>query len=279
MKTVVAPGAVVSGYLTLVELPVIEGWSKAGGRSLIRRWSGQPSEVVNFAAALKASGVDYSIQRDPGNHIVSATYATDENQPADVPLSDNWEMDEPNDIQLDIWEHPTIVAEIAKAQTDEVKMYAAAQAIRDIKAIVRGEIVTTESGTVITLANALTALATVGMNRTVMAAFVKELQKGLTTYTIEQYVLRRVRVVHEATAIAAAGDDNKIGWIFSLANLRNVEGAPVKIPGFGTLPEGHWLKRKPSAIPNSPGPGKWTITNTYWHADSWSLLTHPNQLI
>jgi hypothetical protein len=280
-----------AGITTVIELPPIERWTKTGGKSLTRRWTGPavligPDTVSGTKAQqLRAAGVGYEIEKEPGRFpIISATYGADETQPATEPLSDTWVMDV-NEIERDIWEHPFIVAEIAKtfaphvvagvSLTAQQSAYAGAQAIKDIKAMLRGETVE-QDGRVITLDEAIAAAVAVGMSSAALWAWIQDLLKGLASFAVDQHVLRRVRVVPDSTAIKAVELNSNIGRIFSTSSLRALEKAPATLPVVGDLPSGFWLKKRPRSEPVAPG--KWKIWQEYWHADSYAKTVFGNPL-
>src|ERR1044071_3794800 len=91
-----------AGNLSVIELPAITRWTKSGGKTLIRRWTGPRTLIGNAGtitpgtktAALTTAGIEHEVEQEPGKFpIVSATYPGDENQDANTPLSDQWILD------------------------------------------------------------------------------------------------------------------------------------------------------------------------------------------
>jgi hypothetical protein len=141
--------------------------------------------------------------------------------------------------------------------------------------MLRGETVEQDSR-VITLEEAIAAAVAVGMSATFLWAWIQDLLKGVTSFAVDQYVLRRVRVVTESTAIKATSASDNVGRIFSSASMRNLEKAPASFPVVGDMPAGFWLKKRPKAGPVAPG--KWRIEQEYWHADSYAKTIYGTPL-
>lgn len=263
----------LSGNPNVVELPPLERWTKTGGKVLVRRWTG-PSALIGpdtiggtKAAQLRAAGLDYEIEKSDGRlPIISASYSDRDTQPPDVPLSDTWTMDV-NDAEKDIWELPLIVKEIEKTFATQAKAYAGAQAIKDIKAMLRGEVVE-QDGRVITLEEAIGVCGIAGMNVAILWDFIQDLLRGVAVFPVDQYVIRRERVVTDNTAIKASTATDNTGRMFSTVSMKAIEKAPATFPVVGDMPAGYWLKKKPKAAPAAPG--KWRIVQEYLHATSFS---------
>lgn len=257
-----------SGITTVVELPSIERWTKTGGKVLVRRWTG-PSALIHpdtiagtKAAQIRAAGLDYEVDKENGKFpIISASYSDRDTQPVDQPTSDMWLMDS-NDLEKDIWELPMIVAEIQKTLVSQTKAYAASMALKDIKAMLRGETVE-QDGRVISFEEAIGVCGIAGMSVSVLWDFLQDLLKGVTTFPIDQYVIRRLRVVTDNTAIKATYATDNVGRMFSTASMKAIEKAPATFPVVGDMPAGFWLKKKPKAAPSAPG--KWRIEQEYLH--------------
>lgn len=279
-----------AGNINVIELPAVTRWTKAGGKVRIRRFTG-PRQLLGDAGStvpgtktrdLTNAGIEHEVEWEPGKlPIVSATYPGEENQDPNTPLTDQWILDI-NELEKDIWELPIIVDEFAKAMsaahpplapTVQESAYAAAQVKRDLQSIIKGEVIE-HDGTFLTLAEVLATAGILGMNQTLLYQFVQDLVKGVQSYEIDQYVLRRTRVVLESTAINAI--DLNIRKMISTASMGTLEKAPAKFPVIGSLPTGYWLKKRPKAEPASQG--RWTIHQEYWHTDLFSKLIYGDPL-
>jgi len=268
-----------AGNTGVTELSPIDGWTKVGGKTRTRRWVGPPSLIApdttsgTKAYQLRQAGIDYQIDQQTGQFwTISGTYGVDDGAPTSVPLSDQWYLDV-NDLERDIWELPAIVAEFNKTLIDQQKAFAAAQVKRDIQLLVRGEEIKLESGALLTIPAVIAYGVAAGMSGTILWSFVQDLLKGATTFTVDQYVLRRVRVVPENTSIKAINAN--VGRMISHGTLISSAGeaAPASLPIIGPIPTtGAWLKKKPKA--EIVAPGKWAIRQEYWHADDWSRLIY-----
>lgn len=285
-----------AGNLNIIELPPLTRWTRNNGRTVMRRFTGPnillgttagDTRLGTTAQKLRDAGIEHEMEREPGKFAtITATYNGDENQDPNTPLSDQWILDI-NELEKNIWELPAIVNEFAKAMssahppifpggpplTIQESAYAAAQVKRDLKSIIAGEVIE-HDGTFLTLAEVLATAGVLGMNQTLLYQFVQDLVKGVESFEIDQYVIRRTRVVTEDTAINAL--DQNIRRMIKTASMLSLEKAPATFPVIGKLPDGYWLKKRPKAEPASAG--RWTIHQEYWHSDDFSRLIYGDPL-
>lgn len=262
----------IAGNPGPVELPATRIDDPRTGPALVRRFRGERMAVEALATTHRSAGARTEVTPDEGGTWATllANYATDPSAPTDVPLTDIWEMDG-NDLEKTLWEHPKIVAELAKARDDSYGI--ASNKLHRIKAeveaLMSGETETTDDdGQTYNLTpEHIVGLHVVnlgpGMRTDVWYKFLEALGRGVESWTISQYVLRHTTVIGGRSRIRPALDN--VGKVFTTGRLKGAEAIPSTL--MFDLPEGYWLKRTPSV--RQTAPDKWTITQEWWHADAY----------
>lgn len=97
------------------------------------------------------------------------------------------------------------------------------------------------------------------------AKFRDLIKKGVESFTVSQYVLRRTGVV-SLDWQGTFGISNVGKYYSTTTDLNDEENVPATLKF--SLPSGQWLKRTPSVRQNRDG--RWVSTQEWWHADTWS---------
>lgn len=261
----------MAGTLGPIELPSIEGWDPRTGGSITRRFKGDQTLVRALALTHKAAGARIELMppEEGGYSELRATYGASDTQPPGEPLADVWTL-LGNDLEKDLWTHPKIRAEIAKATNPEDL----AQIKGEIEMLVKGEgEVTHSDGEVYALtfdhiyAIHIDPLGP-GMVEATWRAFVGALSRGETSYVVSQWVLRHSLVVAANTSIKPT--ITNIDKVYTTAGLQSAEAIPATIKF--DLPTGQWLKKAPTVEQESAD--KWRITQEWWFAEEWDSWTY-----
>lgn len=103
----------------------------------------------------------------------------------------------------------------------------------------------------------------------VLTEFVAALSKGVTSYPMTQYVLKRTLLF--PIGVEFTGLDTDVLKVYAhTQDLIDNENFPEdSLPW--DLPEGIWLKMAPDI---EPGNGIWTVTQEFWHADDFETFNY-----
>jgi hypothetical protein len=266
----------MSAEFTGVQVQELESTTRYDPRTgwtTIRHWKGEPSQIALYETSAATSGYRFSTSWDGGYKVISVDYPESESNDPSVPLSENWEADT-NYIQKDIWSLPTVQTELAKiggTESPQVRGFFR----NDLESLARGNPITLgEDGeeTTVTLAILLDVASLYGADWTVFLALFNDLTKGVTSYEIEQYVVRQTKVTNNSSSIVAAREN--LGRMHTAAFMESQLPEDVK---FEVPEDGYWLKRKPSV--SRIEKGKWEIVQEWWHTDAYSTLIYPGEPI
>ena len=256
----------MAGSIGPIELPAIQGWDPRTGGSITRRFKGDQTLIAALALTHKRAGarIELTPPEEGGFSELRATYGAADTQPPTEPLADIWTL-LGNDLEKDLWTHPKIRAEIAKADNPQD----VATVRGEIEMLIKGDQEVTHSdGQVYALefphiwTYHISTLGT-GMVEDTWKQFVGALSRGETSYVVSQWVLRHSLVVAANTVIKPALTN--IDKIFSNAALVASENIPGTIKF--DLPTGQWLKKAPTVEQESAD--KWRITQEWWYAEEW----------
>ena len=95
------------------------------------------------------------------------------------------------------------------------------------------------------------------------------LRKGVQTYSVSQYVLRRSSVLMSEQSTTTQITD--IGKQFTKTQLETHESLPTELK-FALPSDGIWIKRTPSVALDST---RYKVDGEFWHADSASTVLYP----
>lgn len=252
------------------------------GDTIIRHWKGDPNQLSLYETQARTLGYRYSTSWDGGYKVLSVEFPESETNDPATPLSENWEADT-NYLQKDIWSLPTIQTELAKIGLGNPAVRGAFK--NDLENLARGNPVsigTDGEETVISyeilLGGTVDGEAVSGIpaaynaDTEVFQALFDDLTKGVTSYEIEQYVVRHTKVTNNSSSIVAARSN--LGRMHTAEFMLNQLPSDVK---FEVPEDGYWLKRKPTV--RRIEKGKWEIIQEWWHTDTYSTLIYPGDPI
>lgn len=260
----------------------------------IRHWQGEPNQIATIETQARLLKYVYYTGWNGGYKTISVEYPESEANDPSTPLSEKWEADS-NYLQKDLWTLPSVQAELQKIggrlpTGSPLVQYSAsespdARAIwrYDFDAIANGREVTVQrldsegapiegEETTVTLPMLLDVALLYGADIEVFLKLARDISKGVTTWEVEASVAIHTQVTNRSSQIKASRDN--IGKIHTANYITSRLPEDVKFE----LPEdGYWLKRKPNV--REIEKGKWEIVQEWWHADSYSDLTYPDDPI
>lgn len=273
--------AIFSG-VTATELDYTVRWTPRGGKTFVRHWKGEPTQIAIIETQARQLGFPYSTQWDGGYLIIDVDYPEDAEGDTSTALSDEWEADT-NYLQKDIWTLPRIQTELKKIGP-ELDPTARGFFRNDLENLARGNPTTVGTDGVETTINLEILLgsavtggpngisgipAAYGADATVFLELFDALTRGVTTNEVDAHVLRRRIVTNKRSTIKASLDNcNKIHTATTIIS-QLPEDVKMEVPSTG-----YWLKRKPKVNPIEKG--RWEIIQEYWHADDYEPLIYPD---
>lgn len=264
----------MAGYFGTIELPAVETWDPRTGGGYTRRFKGPEVLLRSLAMTHKSAGarIEFTPPEEGGISELRATYGASDTQSPTEPLADVWSI-VGNDLEKDLWTHPKMVSECAKA-TDDVGGDSAATKLSivrgEIEALVKGEReVTHDDGNTYALTAEHILLLHVanlgaGVNLTTWQDFIKTLAAGETSFVKTQTVLQHSLVIAANSSIRPALTN--VDCVYTTAQLRIAENIPDTIRF--DLPDGEWLKK--AAKVEQESADKWRIVQEWWWAETWN---------
>jgi hypothetical protein len=253
----------------LVELKPAWTWDPRNGLALTRRWRGTPAAVNALALDLRSRGLRYTIDpEESGYQVLASTSGAEESQSLETPLSDVWSL-VGNDIEQDIWLMSKVQVEFAKfADTlDGAKVRKWLTMLANGDFIFRdeqGDDVTLSWGYVADfIGQASMKPGVPSLKVDVFEGLFGSLCAGVQSKPESRYVLRRVLTILAGSKIRPAYEG--VNKVWSTDELKSRLAIPSTI--MFDLPDGVWLKRTPTVEQSAAD--KWTITQEWWHADSY----------
>lgn len=273
------------GNLGPVELPSSRSYDVRTGWTVVRRFRGQADQIQALALVHKRAGARIEVSPDEDGQwwTLLSTYGADDSDAVDGTLSDTWTLTG-NDLEKSIWEHP-MITKVSHADVDPTSEDAVAKAgyWRDFHASVNAFVegkreIETDNGSLVKLSmkGLIASGALLTLPKSTVVRLVACLLRGVESWPVSQWVLRHNVVVGPESRVRPSLAN--IGRIFTTAQLRLAERVPVlpKALHFD-LPAGVWLKRTPSM--EQSGIGKWTITQEWWHADSYDPFVYEKAVL
>jgi hypothetical protein len=245
----------IAGIGGVNELPNLPGWDPRTGKTNIRRWKGPIALVFpetssgTKAAELQAAGIKWSIEsHENGQAIIRGEYGA-EDQPEDVPLSDDWE-EEPGWEQKSLWEFPAVQAVMDYIFPEEERAFAK----QAFDALLRGDRKATNSAgeeIQIDLTGLLTAIATAvslqggdgNAAAQIMRQYFGERCKGTDSFRVEIHTVTRTRIVPLSTSIKPSREN--VNKLFTPDGMASSEGFPGEAKAGFALHPGFYLKSHP----------------------------------
>ncbi len=250
-----------AGNTNVVELnPSLRG-DGAQGVKATRRFRGLRGELLNMVHYINAPGITWDLEDDdPPFAILEVRFGdAQDGTPLDsaAVTTPIWSMDG-NDLEKSLWEHPDLATWLDdNLPANGVPDQAWNDVVNELRDLVDGSI----------------SLEDVPWWNNIPeepARIVGLMLKKVESFTVSQYVLRRVVIVPGTySGTMATANANKQ---FTKTQLQTAEFLPNAL--FFELPSaGAWLKRTPSM--RQLEDGRWEITNEWWHADVWSAALYP----
>jgi len=127
-----------AGELGPIELSAIKRYDPRTGWSVTRRFRGESTLVAALAEThqLAGAGIELTPEESGAYTTLNVTYGTQEAQPHDEPLADQWVL-AGNDIEKSLWELPTVQATLRATlppgSSDSPEYLAAVKMRRDFR--------------------------------------------------------------------------------------------------------------------------------------------------
>lgn len=266
--------------IDLIQDPDKISWTPRGGFTIGRPFRGSQTQIQKAQVAALAARDAFDLNPGVEGALweIVIYFGADENQPADVPISDTWELDG-NTLEKELWELPWVRAEFDSITDDRTgnptgdPRLASAACInwirRNIEAFIRGESKTTSLDPAeidLTYANLISYGFSYGFHKDALIELVRLYGRGVKAFPVSQFVLRRTRVLaknYDRGNLTDIYDD-----IFKRRTTSSLESSEA-IPGDirFIMPQGEWVKQTPDMLQTSAT--KWTLKEEWWHADKW----------
>lgn len=236
-----------------------EGWRQSTGNFTTRTWEGPTSTLASFLLNQlpKGSLISYEKEFNGITAKVVAEYQAPQpgnglGQTTEPGLIERyWELDG-NDLELSLWRKPDVVAQLDGLSQSEI-------------ALVRGRIEGLVAGT------ATESVPYSGNEPLYLLE--KALSRGIESFEVSQYVLRRTETVYRNTNLYP--NYEKIGYQFTYPAIIAAEPSLVtdNLIKAAKLEKVIWVKRTPKVRRSAKN--IWEITLEYWGADQWNEWLHP----
>ena len=235
-----------------------KNWDPRTGWQSVVKYIGLPSDLNTIFETWRAAGARGEIEPDLEGkyHTLTVRLGYDPDSTPTAPYSDLWSM-VGNDLEKSLWESDLLQAAVFGTPTHAGMGLTAdllAQLKTDLESFLGGALSLGE----------VRNLPATGDARTVIALYLTERLRGVESFPVSQYVIRRVTTFPKQLALKP--DLTRVGKMIRKATFASLEGMPSNVPF--DLPEGFFLKRTPSAEQISSD--KSTITQEWWHADTYS---------
>jgi hypothetical protein len=259
-----------------VELLSGTEYDPRGGASVIRSWHGSSTALSSLDLTYRAAGRRTSMEpQSDGSYVLRVRFGAEDSQSPEEPLSTIWEL-VGNDLEKSIWTLP--VVETAMDQITNIHERARIRHWAELLA--KGELTTVgpDGGEIsLTISDVTGLAADYGMtDTTALQSVIENIARGVESWTISQYVLRRT-----VTLAANAGDALKpaytyVGKVMTKAQVESLEGVPstlkFNLPDATVPGDPCYLKRTPTVT--QVAADKWQVVSEWWHADDYSDLIY-----
>ncbi|MBX3732583.1 MAG: hypothetical protein KF791_08320 [Verrucomicrobiae bacterium] len=271
------------GQPPIAELEPLPAFDITTGDVVQRRWVGSPARIKEKYAELRAQGVRVRVSEALGDMGLQITAdfsgvinpGTGQVDPTASEMITEW-TSEPATFSKSIWELPAVVAEFQKLGTDDAGLSDARRLRNYIDALLRGETTVPdpqdEQG-VKTLPMSpsilLAIVGQLGLSVLVFRAFLRDLFRGVTTFTPASWTLRRTRRV-PAVVVFTESSAN-VGRMLTYSTLLGEGLAPSSLRT--ALPfTGYWLKQNP--VDRPAGEGVREVITEYWWTEEYSTFIY-----
>lgn len=271
---------ILTGTGEAQRLPDGRMFDPRSGWTVTRRWRGSKAKIDDLAVteALLGNRIVITPPDDGGLFILESAFADIEAQPADLPLSDTWELDA-NTLEKELWNLPFMRVEFDSIKdnrqgnpTGDPRLSSGScinWIRRAIEAFISGQekIVTLDpEERPLTYAELHQDCLAYGLHEAAFLKIVHLYAQGVKAFPVPQYVLKRTRVVANNYSRSNLTDIyNDIFKRRTTSSLEAAEAIPNTIRF--VIPQGEWVKQPPTMKQSSPT--KWTLSEEWWHADKW----------
>jgi len=247
--------------------PIIgKAWDPRTGWQSVVKYVGLPGDLDGIFETWRAAGARPEMEPDPEGKYTTLTVRLGY-LPGETPsavYSDLWSM-AGNDLEKSLWESDLIQAAIFGTPTHAGMGLSADQLAQlkfDLEEFLAGRISLAE----------VRNLPASGDARTVIDLYLTERLRGVESFPVSQYVIRRITTFPKLLGLKP--DLTRVGRMIRKDNFRALEGMPWDVPF--DLPDGFFLKRTPTSEQISSD--KSAITQEWWHADTYSNFIYGEAL-
>jgi hypothetical protein len=233
-------------------------WDPRTGWQSVVKYIGLPADLDVIFETWRAAGARPSMEPDVEGkyHTLTVRLGYLPGETPSAPYSDLWSMPG-NDLEKSLWESPLLQAAVFGTPT-----HAGMGLTADLLAQLKADLESFLGGT-LSLAEVRNLPAS-GDARTVIDLYLTERLRGVESFPVSQYVIRRVTTFPKQLGLKP--DLSRVGKMISKASFPGLEGMPPDVPF--DLPDGFFLKRTPSA--EQVTSDKSAISQEWWHADTYS---------
>jgi hypothetical protein len=273
-----------SGEPPIAELEPLPVYDSVRGEMIQRQWEGSPSRIkAKYAELLTSGATNVRITRALNGLGLSVTadYAgvfnpsTGGIDPALSVVVTEW-TSQPAVFSKSIWDLPVVAAEFAKLGTDDQGLSDARKLRNYIDALVRGDATVPDPADpkgVKTLPLTPTILigivGSLGLSVTVFREFLRDLFRGVISYSPASWTLRRSRRIPGAVTFTESS--LYVGRMLSYGALSG-EGFSPSALRTAIPTNGYWAKQHPTDQP--VGDGFREVVTEYWWTESYSTLIY-----
>lgn len=263
------------GEAPITELEPLPVYDSIRGEQVQRRWVGSPdrikakyAEVVltgptNVRISDALNGIGLQLTADFAGVFNSSTGGVD---PTLSVVVTEW-TSQPAVFSKSIWDLPVIVQQFALLGTDDVGLANARKIRTYIDALVRGEVTVPDEsdpkGVKTAPLNVATLLAIVsgmGLSVSVFRSFIRDLFRGVTSYTPASWTLRRSRRIPGIVSFTESSAN--VGRWLTYGALAG-EGFTADKLRTAIPTTGYWLKQHPTDEPVGDG-FRQVVTDFVW---------------
>lgn len=272
------------GAPPIAELEPLPVYDSIRGQQVQRRWIGSPARIkakydevlltgpqtVRISEALNGIGLqltaDYAGVLNPSTGSIDTTLS--------VVVTD-W-TSQPAVFTKDIWTLPIILAELDKLGTDDDGL-ARARLLRNyIDALVRGDATIPDPADTkgvktlpLNTQTLLQAISIAGLSVEVFRQFIRDLYRGVNSYSPASWTLRRTRRIPAATTFTESATN--VGRMLTYSALASEGFTPSELRT--ALPTyGYWHKQHPTDQP--VGDGFREVVTEFWWGEDYSRFIY-----
>jgi len=271
------------GQAPIAEREALPAYDPVSGDSAQRRWEGSREQIRAMFFQLRAQGIRCRMTEGSGemSYLLTADFggvlnpSTGEIDPTATTIVTEWTSD-PATFSKSIWELPVVVREFDKLGDDDLGLGNARKLRNYIDALNRGEttipdpsdekgLKTLQLSTAIVLA----LVAQLGMSTTVFRLLLKDLARGVTSWSPAAWTLRRTRRIPASVSFVESSAN--VGRMLTYGALLS-EGFHLAALRTEVPTAGFWHKQHP--VDRPLGDGTREVVTEYWWAEAYSTFIY-----